>query len=169
MLTIDRPLAATAGDGVSRRRFLGVGSLAFGALTLGDVLRLRADSSTAAARPKSVIMIFLSGGPSHLDMYDMKPEAPSEYRGEFSPIATNVPGIEICELMPMQAKIADKFAILRGVQLGEPAHRQRVLQRLSLAGVAARLGPRRGQRPALGSVVSRLRGGERRPCRPMSA
>jgi hypothetical protein len=60
-------------------------------------------------------MIFLSGGPSHLDMYDMKPAAPREYRGEFSPVQTNVPGMEICELMPHQARIADTFAILRGV------------------------------------------------------
>ena len=62
-------------------------------------------------------MIHLSGGPSHLDMYDMKPAAPVEYRGEFNPIATNVPGIEICELMPRQATIADKFAILRARKL----------------------------------------------------
>ena len=100
--------------------------LALGGLTLdlGHVLRLRAESpapgravARAQARPKSVIMIHLSGGPSHLDMYDMKPSAPSGYRGEFRPIATNVPGLEVCELMPLQAKLADKFAVLRGVQL----------------------------------------------------
>ena len=101
---------------LSRRSFLRVGTLALGGLTLGDVLRLRAASPPGKRRQKSVIMIFLSGGPSHLDMYDMKPEAPREYRGEFSPIRTNVPGMEVCELMPLQAKIADKFAILRGVK-----------------------------------------------------
>jgi hypothetical protein len=104
-------------EGVTRRSFLQAGALAFGGLTLGDVLRARAESRTATRRQKSVIMVHLSGGPSHLDMFDMKPEAPREYRGEFSPIHTNVPGIEICELMPMQAKIADKFTILRGCQL----------------------------------------------------
>ena len=84
-------------------------------------------------------MIHLSGGPSHIDMYDMKPLAPVEYRGEFNPIRTNVPGMEICELMPMQSQIADKFAILRGAQSGEPAHGEHVLQRLSVAGDAASL------------------------------
>src|SRR5436189_521252 len=112
MLTIQDPTPGT------RRSFLRVGALTLGGLTLGDVLRLRAESpSPGRSRQKSIIMIHLSGGPSHLDMYDMKPNAPREYRGEFNPIQTNVPGIEICELMPMQAKIADKFTILRGCQL----------------------------------------------------
>ncbi len=102
-------------------------------------------------------MIHLSGGPSHLDMYDMKPEAPLEYRGEFNPIRTNVPGIEICELMPMQAKIADKFTILRGVQV---AHLHTANEFFS--GYPWQESPRasipgEARRPALGSVVSRLR------------
>src|SRR5262249_48999514 len=95
MLTINEPGHPT------RRGFLRLGTLTLGGLTLGDVLRLRAETS-AKSRQKSLIMIHLSGGPSHLDMYDMKPAAPSEYRGEFKPIKTNVPGIEICELMPGQ-------------------------------------------------------------------
>src|SRR2546423_11936716 len=112
MLTIQDPSFATCCAGVTRRSFLRVGALALGGLTLGEVLRLRAEASTPGTpRPKSVIMIHLSGGPSHLDTYDMKPEAPSEYRGEFRPIRTNVPGMEDCELMPRQAKLADKFAI----------------------------------------------------------
>ena len=61
-------------------------------------------------------MVYLPGGPSHIDMYDMKPDAPSEYRGEFAPIQTNVPGMALCELMPRQARLADKFAIVRGLQ-----------------------------------------------------
>ena len=125
---------------------------------LGDVLRLQAASrNSAAPRARSVIMIFLSGGPSHLDMYDMKPDAPSEYRGEFNPIRTNVPGIEICELMPHQAKIADKFAILRGCQLanlhtGNAFYSGYGWQENPRASV-----PGEAQRPALGSVVSRIR------------
>jgi hypothetical protein len=138
---------------------LGLGGLALGGLNLGDVLRLQAESPLPRpSRRKSVIMIHLSGGPSHLDMYDMKPNAPSEYRGEFSPLTTNVPGIEICELMPMQAKIADKFAILRGVQL---AHLHTANEFFS--GYPWQESPRasvpgEAQRPALGAVVSRLRG-----------
>src|SRR5438105_498804 len=118
MLTIYDSTRTPGHTGPTRRGFLRLGALTLGGLTLGDVLRLRAEApSPAGPRQKSVIMIFLSGGPSHLDMYDMKPGAPGEYRGEFNPIRTNVPGMEICELMPMQAKIADKFAILRGCQL----------------------------------------------------
>src|SRR3954447_20704453 len=106
-------------DGISRRNFLQIG--AFGAgLTLADMLRAKAQGSTPmgaarAARPKSAIMIYLPGGPSHMDMYDLKPEAPSEFRGEFRPIATNVPGVQICEHFPMQAKMWDKLAVVRSV------------------------------------------------------
>src|SRR5205085_5278971 len=113
-------------DGVSRRDFLKVGSLAMGGLTLADVLRLRAQAATTSetaiasgggrsASAKSVIMIYLPGGPTHLDMYDMKPDAAVEFRGELHPIRTNVRGIEICELMPRQAKILHKLAIVRGL------------------------------------------------------
>ena len=115
MLALEHPSQTC--DGLSRRRFLRVGTLALCGLTLADLLRLRATAGTDAPRAKSAIMIHLSGGPSHLDMYDMKPQAPVEYRGEFDPIRTNVPGMEICELMPLQAQIADKFAILRGAQI----------------------------------------------------
>jgi hypothetical protein len=102
-------------------------------------------------------LIHLSGGPSHLDMYDMKPHAPAEYRGDFQPIRTNVPGMEICELMPMQARIADKFAILRGAQVanlhtGNMFYSGYAWQESPRASV-----PGEAQRPALGSVVSRLR------------
>jgi len=104
-------------DGVSRRDFLQVGTLNLASLTLADVLRLRAcGAQRASGSNKSVIMIYLCGAPPHMDMYDMKPQAPVEYRGEFDPIQTNVPGIEICELMPLQAKIADKLAIIRNLR-----------------------------------------------------
>src|SRR5713101_8146423 len=93
-------------DGVTRRGFLKIG--AFGAgLSLAEMLRLRASSGpTSTSRSsKSAIMIYLPGGPSHMDMYDLKPEAPKEFRGEFQPIATNVPGIQIREHMPLQARM----------------------------------------------------------------
>src|SRR5262245_11380672 len=102
-------------NGISRRELLRVGGLAFGGLTLADVLRLRA-AGAETSRPKSVIMIWMRGGPSHIDSYDMKPDAPAEIRGEFSPIATNVPGIQICEYMPRQARIMDKLAVIRGIR-----------------------------------------------------
>jgi len=97
-------------DGLSRRNFLKIG--AFGAgLTLAEMLRARALAATGSSN-KSAIMIFLPGGPPHLDMYDLKPDAPPEIRGEFKPIATNVPGVRICELFPRQAKMRDQLAVI---------------------------------------------------------
>src|SRR5262252_3075819 len=92
-------------DGLSRRSFLRIGALGLGAgaLTLADLHRLDAAGGTTS-RHKSVINIFLGGGPPHQDMFDLKLEAPAEIRGEFSPIATNVPGIQICEVFPQLSK-----------------------------------------------------------------
>ena len=103
-------------DGVSRRTFLKVGALAVGGLSLPGLLRQRAQAApgTSTSR-KSVILIWLAGGPSHIDIYDLKPNAPAEFRGEFKPIATNVSGIQICEHMPLQAQMFDKLAVLRSV------------------------------------------------------
>ena len=109
-----------SGEGLSRRNFLRVGSLGLGGLMLGDLLRLRAEES--APRAKSIIMVLLIGGPSHIDMYDMKPDAPVEVRGEFSPIRTNVPGMDICEHMPRQARIADKLTIIRNMKFTGDNH-----------------------------------------------
>src|SRR5256885_8587902 len=101
-------------DGLSRRSFLRAGGLALGGLVWSDFLRLKAAGAVVPkGRAKSVIMICLGGGPSHVDMYDMKPDAPAEIRGEFRPIKTNVPGMQLCELLPQQARIADKFAVVR--------------------------------------------------------
>ena len=77
-------------DRVTRRDFLRAGALGLGGLTLADVLRLRAQAGTGS-KPRAVIMVCLGGGPSHVDMYDLKPGAPSDFRGEFKPIRTNVP------------------------------------------------------------------------------
>ena len=87
-------------DGISRRDFLKVGILGLGGLSWADLLRLRAHGAAAAhSTPKAVIMVVLEGGPSQLDMYDLKPEAPAGVRGEFKPIRTRVPGFDICELL----------------------------------------------------------------------
>src|SRR5688572_1373590 len=111
-------------DGISRRSFLRAGGLALGGLALSDFLRLKAQGAVANHRAKSVIMICLGGGPSHLDMYDMKPDAPAEFRGEFRPIKSNVSGMTLCELLPRQAKIADKFAVVRTATWQEPDHQR---------------------------------------------
>src|SRR4051794_36810287 len=98
MLTIPGPRSRFC-DGMSRRSWLRIGGLALGGLSLPEILRAEAASGTRNA-VKGVIMVLLPGGPSHLDMYDLKPDAPAEIRGDFRPIATNVPGVAICELLP---------------------------------------------------------------------
>ncbi|GAB4151202.1 MAG: DUF1501 domain-containing protein [Planctomycetaceae bacterium] len=107
-------------DGMSRRSWLKIGGLAMGGLALPELLQAEAASQlrplSGAKKPaKGIIMVILPGGPSHLDMYDLKPEAPKEIRGEFRPIATNVSGIDICELMPGLAKITDKLTLVRSL------------------------------------------------------
>lgn len=97
----------------SRRRFLQVGSLG-ASLTLSNYLRI-ASAADSAASDRSAVLVFLGGGPSHLDTFDMKPNAPSEYRGQFSPIRTTVPGVEICEHLPRLARRADQYAVIRGI------------------------------------------------------
>ena len=104
---------------VTRRSFLEAGSLFFGGLVLSDLLRLRARASETAGAPEpeatSVILLWLPGGPPHMETYDLKPDAPAEFRGEFRPISTVVPGLDICEHLPRHARIADKFTIVRSV------------------------------------------------------
>lgn len=120
MLTIPGS-ASHACDGISRRSCLRIGGLALGGLALPDLLRAQAQTAsqanpTGGRKPvKGVIMVLLPGGPSHLDTFDLKPDAPAEIRGEFRPIATNVPGTEICELLPRLASMADKFTLVRSL------------------------------------------------------
>ena len=108
-------------DGMTRRVMLKVGNLALGGLALPDLLRAEAESGRGKSH-KSVIMVFLSGGPPHQDMVDLKPDAPAEIRGEFQPISTNVPGIEFCELLPRLAQRADKLAVIRSLVGSEGRH-----------------------------------------------
>lgn len=149
--------ARPTGGGVTRRDVLQLGGLALGGLTLGGLLRARGEASRPHGPARSVIMIWLRGGLSHIDSYDMKPNATAEVRGEFRPIATNVPGVRVCEHLPRHARLMDKLAVLRGVRsndLGD--HTPHYI----LTGF-----PDRGKRPVFGSVVSHLRprGGELPP------
>src|SRR5213594_2713681 len=101
-------------DGISRRNFLKVGALGLGGLALPQLLD--AESQMGIRRShKAVIMIFLPGGPSHQDIFDLKTDAPSEIRGEFKPIRTKVPGIQICEHLPLIAARMDKMSIIRSI------------------------------------------------------
>jgi hypothetical protein len=153
MLTIQGRAERDACDGVSRRSFLRIGGLAMGGLTLPRLLQ--AEAAPGAARShKAVIMIFLAGGPPHQDMWDLKPDAPSEIRGEFRPIGTNVPGMQLCELFPRMARIADKLAIVRSIVGATGDHyAYQCLTGRSHRGVLPK-----GGWPSLGSVISKLEG-----------
>lgn len=144
---------------LSRRRFLHAGSLACLATGLAQVMRLRAAASgdSRGSRDDSaVILVWLTGGLSHLDTYDMKPQAPLEYRGEFSSIRTNVPGIEVGELLLRHAKIADKFSLIRSVSHGygdhDGAHKRVLTGRIpkSATGFV-------NDAPCVGCIVNKMR------------
>ncbi|MSQ95649.1 MAG: DUF1501 domain-containing protein [Gemmataceae bacterium] len=141
-------------DGLNRRSFLKIG--AFGAgLTLADMLRAKAQANpTVAAQTttKSAIMIYLPGGPSHMDMYDLKPDAPMEYRGEFRPIQTNVPGVQISEYFPRQARMFDKLTAIRSI-VSVDEHSDSLVMTGYSDGTN-----RIAHHPGFGSVVSRMRG-----------
>ena len=139
-------------DGVSRRNFLKIGALGLGGLTLPQILRAEASTGVRLSH-KAVIMIYLPGGPSHQDMFDLKMEAPSEIRGEFTPINTNVPGIQICEHLPRIAKLMDKMAIIRSM-VGA-ADRHEAFQ--CLTGRLPTKAPPGGW-PSIGAVLSKLQG-----------
>jgi len=140
-------------DGISRRNFLKIGALGAG-LTLADMLRLKAMGGQAPTKAKSAIMIYLPGGPSHMDMYDLKPDAPKEFRGEFNPIDTNVPGVRICEHFPMQAQMWDKLACIRSI-VSVDEHSDSLV----MTGYSENAN-RTANHPCVGSVVSKLRSGD---------
>ena len=133
-----------------RRGFLSIGALGLGGLSLPQLLRAE-DRAGIGRSHKSVIMIYLTGGPPHLDMVDLKPDAPAEIRGEFQPIATNVPGIQISELMPRVAAMFDKFALIRSLVGAEDQHSSFQC----VTGHLARQQPLGGW-PEIGSILSRL-------------
>src|SRR5437660_1129851 len=125
------PPVATKRSSASRREFLRAGLAAFGSLSLPGLLRLRAEAGAAPRERTAVIVVWLRGGASHLETYDPKPEAPAEYRGPYKAIATRTPGLRVSELLPRQAAIADKFAILRSMAHTGGGHPAGSLQLLS--------------------------------------
>lgn len=139
-------------DRLPRRDFLTIGSLAFGGLQLPRLLQAEEKAGVGRSH-KSVIMIYLSGGPPHQDMFDLKPDAPMEVRGEFKPIATNVPGIQICEHLPRIAATMDKFAVIRSLIGAQAGH-------TSFQCATGRTGnaPPPGNWPSIGAIVSKVQG-----------
>jgi hypothetical protein len=139
-------------DRLSRRSFLQIGGLALGGLSLPQVLQAEAQAGIRRSH-KAVIMVFLSGGPPHQDMVDLKPAAPAEIRGEFKPISTSVPGIQICEHLPQIAKMTDRLAIIRSL-VGSEGHHSAFQ---CMHGRTQQRQPGGGW-PSLGSTVSKLQG-----------
>ena len=151
-------------DRISRRKMLEVGALTPLALTLPGLIQARADASadsnSSFGRVKRVILLFMWGGPAHQDTWDLKPDGPSETRGEFLPIATNVPGVHISEHFPLIARHADKLAIIRSVGQGDNNHLS-----AASASLTGRRHPNENQSvaasendfPQIGAVLSRLR------------
>jgi len=138
-------------DRVQRRDFLSVGTLGIAGLTLPQLLR--AEAANGVSSHKSVIMIYLTGGPPHQDMIDLKPDAPSEIRGEFSPISTTIPGVQISELMPHTAAMMDKFVTIRSLVGSDGRHSS-----FQCATGHRFANQPQGGWPELGSVLSKLKG-----------
>jgi uncharacterized protein (DUF1501 family) len=142
-----------------RREFLRVGTLALGGLTLSELLSRRAAAGTQT-HDTAVIVFWMWGGPSQLETFDMKPDAPSDYRGPLSPIRTNVPGIEICEYMPLLAQRADRFSLIRSLHHEMSAHNDGSIE--VLTGKTPRVpdptSTAHSEHPDFGMVASRLRG-----------
>lgn len=152
MLSIQGSTRSGFCDGQTRRDFLKIGGLAMGGLSLPDLLMAEA-AQGSSAQHKAVIMVFLPGGPSHQDIFDLKPDAPSEIRGEFKPISTNVAGIQICEQLPRLAQMADKYTLIRSMADCEPGHD--AFQ--CLTGRSSKRQPPGGW-PSFGSIVSKVKG-----------
>lgn len=158
MLRLDVHHGSRNCDGLTRRDWLRVGALGIGGLTLPNLLRLEA-STPRRVRARSVIMLFLSGGPSHLDMWDLKPDAPEEIRGTFRPAATRMPGIRISEHLPTMAQVMDRCTIIRSMQHASGNHPAATYW-MMIGSPMTRLAPQvvtmsREDRPHPGAVLTR--------------
>jgi hypothetical protein len=149
-------------DGLDRRTFLRAGFLGLAGLSLPDLLRLRAQAAAggAARKDTAVIMFWLDGGPTHMDTYDLKPNAPAEYRGSFQPIKTIAPGVEICEVLTEHAKVMDRLSIIRSVHHNNGDHFAAAHWMLTgyHGSTAADLPPKY---PGVGAIAAKLRGANR--------
>lgn len=165
MLRIEAGSTSKYCDGMSRRNFVQLGVA--GMASIGLPRLLAAKESSPTQKDTSVILLWLDGGPGHMDTYDMKPEAPAEYRGIWNPIRTNVPGMEVTELFPRQAKIADKFSIIRSLHHDTGDHFTGGHYMLTSRGGASGADTT-GKSPSIGSIATKVCG-SRRPGMPAYA
>ena len=155
MIRLDADKAVHFCDGFTRRDFLHAGTLGLMGFGLTNLFALKAQGAMPHDNDLNVIQLFLVGGPSQLDTWDMKPEAPSEIRGPYKPIKTNVAGIEICEIFPRMARMADKYALVRSLYhtaaaVHDTGHQLMQTGRLFQGGVIS---------PHFGSVLAYKKGG----------
>jgi len=143
--------------GTPRRGFLQSGLAGLAGLSVPELLRQRA-ATAAATTPTSVILIWLSGGPSHIDMWDPKPDAPAEIRGPFGSIPTAVPGVRVCEHLPLTARLMDRLTIIRSVDCAASNHTPITLQSGNSLAKRTDDGRDGGGWPSLGSIVAKFRG-----------
>ena len=142
----------------SRRNLLKVGLAGLAGLSLPEVLRQRAMAAPKRSSPKSIILLWMAGGPSQIDTWDPKPDRPPENRGPFSTIPTQLPGVRVCEHLPKQAAMLDKFTIIRSVDARHSNHEpNKVFQTTNLE-AEARTNPEAEKYPAIGSVVAKWHG-----------
>ena len=144
---------------VPRRHFLQIGTLALGGLDLTDILAGRA-AAGQQSWDTSVILLYLHGGPSQLETYDLKPDAPTSYRSIFAPIPTNVAGMDICELFPLQARLGDKIALVRSLHHTMSSHSDGGIEVLT-GKTPIKADPTsssKSEHPDFGSIASRVRG-----------
>jgi hypothetical protein len=146
-------------DGMNRRSFLTLGVAGMAAVGLPRLLRAREES--AAKRNTSVILLWLDGGPSHMDLYDMKPDTPSEYRGIWKPIRTRVPGFDITEMFPKQARVTDKFSIVRSLHHDTGDHFAGGHRMLTAKDMGVSGANNAGKFPGIGAIVNREVGARR--------
>src|SRR5579884_1572815 len=140
-----------------RRSFVKAGVLGAAGLSLGDLLRLEARADAApASRQTSVIILWMRGGPSHLDMWDPKPDAPAEVRGEFGSAPTNVPGVRLSDLLPMSAAVMDRWSIVRSLYHHDAGHSSG--DQICFTGYNSGPNPDENVHPSCGSVVSKQLG-----------
>ena len=147
-------------DGVvvhSRRSVLKTSLAGLGGLTLPGLVKLRADGKTASSN-KSVILLWMTGGPSHIDTWDPKSDMPSEIRGPFKTISTKLPGTRICEYLPKQAAMLDKFTVIRSVDCRNSNHEPNMVMQTANRAAAPRINSKGHLYPAFGSVIAKERG-----------
>ena len=167
MISLAGPMTRCC-EGLTRRELLRIGGLSALGLSLPELLRAKAAQAAGSpaspfgnhfGQAKSCIVVFLFGAPAHQDTFDMKPDAPSEVRGEFKPIATAVPGTQVCELMPRLARMTDQYAIVRS--MSHPDNTHTVAMHYMLTGVrhiAPNTNPRNSPAdfPTFGAVMNYL-------------